>query len=146
MAGQLEAEGRGLGMDAVAAADAQGVLVLAGAALERGQQAVQVPQQQVGCLRHLYGQASIQDIRGGHAEMNEPRLRPDMFGQAGQEGDDVVLDLPFDHRDARKIPGAALAHGFGGGMGDHTERRLGIAGMGLDLVPNGPPAAAKSFG
>ena len=41
-AGELQAEGRRLGMDAVAAADADRVLVLEGAALQRGQQRVEI--------------------------------------------------------------------------------------------------------
>ena len=42
VAGELEAEAGRLGMDAVAAADGQRVLVLEGAALERGQHRVDI--------------------------------------------------------------------------------------------------------
>ncbi len=45
VAGELDAKGRGLGMDAVAAADRDGVLVLEGALLRRRQQLVGVFQQ-----------------------------------------------------------------------------------------------------
>ena len=57
VAGQLDAEGRGLGMDAVAAADGQRVLVLQRALLQRGQQPVEVAQQDVGGLGELDGEA-----------------------------------------------------------------------------------------
>ena len=45
---ELEAEGRRLGMDAVAAADGERVLVLDGALLQRGQQGVEIGEQDVG--------------------------------------------------------------------------------------------------
>ena len=35
--------------------------------------------------------------------MHETRFRPDDFGQMGEEGDDVVLDLALDLLDARDI-------------------------------------------
>ena len=48
--GELEAEGHRLGMDAVAAADGRGELVLEGAALEHREQRVEVLEQHVGRL------------------------------------------------------------------------------------------------
>jgi hypothetical protein len=55
-AGQLEAEGHRLGVDAVAAAHAGGQLVFEGALFERRQQLVEVGQEDVGGLRELYGE------------------------------------------------------------------------------------------
>ena len=49
--GELEAEGGRLGMDAVAAADGRRQLVLEGAALERGEQRVDVGDEDVGGAR-----------------------------------------------------------------------------------------------
>ncbi len=48
---ELQAEGRRLGMDAVRAADGRRHLVLEGAALQRGQQRVDVGEQEVGGAR-----------------------------------------------------------------------------------------------
>ena len=102
MSGELQAEGRGLGMDAVAASDADRVLVLEGPALERRQQSIEVIQQNVGSLLQLHRQAGVEHVGGGHALMHEARRRPDMFGDIGQEGDDVVLGLALDFVDARR--------------------------------------------
>ncbi len=51
VAGELEAEGGRLGMDAVAAADGRRELVLEGAPLQGGEQAVEILQQNVRGLR-----------------------------------------------------------------------------------------------
>ena len=100
--GELEAEGGGLGMDAVAAADAERDLVLEGAALERGEQRVEVGEQDVGGLLELHREAGVEHVGGGHALMDEARLGADMLGEIGQEGDDVVLGLALDRVDARR--------------------------------------------
>src|SRR3546814_18027641 len=64
-----------------------------------------------------------------------------MLGELGQEGDDVVPGLALDGvdaRDARRVvrQGAALAYGLGRRVRDGAERGHGVAGMGLDLVPD----------
>ena len=41
--------------------------------------------------------------------MHEARFRADMLGEAGQERDDVVLDLALDGVDAVDVESAALA-------------------------------------
>ena len=55
--GELEPEGDRLGMDAVAAADGRGQLVLEGAALQHFEQRVEVLEQEVGRLLQLHRQA-----------------------------------------------------------------------------------------
>ena len=45
--------------------------------------------------------------------MDEARLGPDMLGEVGEEGDDVVLGLALDLVDARDLELAALAHRLG---------------------------------
>ena len=54
-------------MDAVAAADGRRVPVLQCALLQRGQQAVDVADQEVGGLGELDGEAGVQNVRRGHA-------------------------------------------------------------------------------
>ncbi len=60
--GELEAEGRGFGVDAVAAADGGGELVLEGARLERREQAIDVGDEHVGGAHELHGETGIEDI------------------------------------------------------------------------------------
>ena len=62
-AGQLEAEGGRLGVDAVAAADGQRILVLEGAPLQRRQQRVEIGEQQVGGAHELDGEAGVEHVR-----------------------------------------------------------------------------------
>ena len=101
--GELEAEGGGLGVDAVRAADGRRQLVLEGAALERGEQRVDIGEQEVGGARELHGEAGVEHVRRGHALVHEARLRADDLGEMRQEGDDVVLHLALDRVDARDV-------------------------------------------
>ena len=70
-------------MDAVAAADGDGVLVLEGAALERGEQRVDVGEQDVGGAHELHVEAGVEHVGGGHALVHEARLRPDDLATDG---------------------------------------------------------------
>ena len=79
---------------------------------------VEVGEQQVGRLRQLHREAGVEHVRRGHALVDEARLRPDMLGEVGQEGDDVVLGLALDLVDALDLELAlraqtALAASFG---------------------------------
>jgi hypothetical protein len=67
--GQLEAEGSGLGLDAVAAADAGCQLVLEGAPLQGGQNPVHVVEQQVGRPPELDRQRGVQQVGGGEPQV-----------------------------------------------------------------------------
>ena len=147
VAGQLDAERRGLGMDAVAAADGKRVLVLQRALPERGEQAVDVAQQDVGGLGELDGEAGVEHVRRGHALVHEARLRADELAQPGQEGDDVVLGHALDGVDLLDVAlGIGLKRGhrllaavpdrLGGVLGNDPELGHGVAGMRLDLEPD----------
>ena len=118
---QFDAEGRRLGMDAMAAADADGVLVLEGAALEGGQQAIDIGDEQVGGAGELDVEAGVEHVRGGHALMHEAGFRPDDFGEMREEGDHIVLGDGFDLVDAGDI-------------------EYGIAALFPDLAPRLPSA------
>ena len=126
-------------MDAVRAADGRRELVLEGAALERGQQLVDVGDQKVGGAHELHVEAGVEHVGRGHALVHEARLRADDLGQMGEEGDDVVLDLALDRVDALDVEGGVLA------LGPDRRRRLlrddaelghGVGGMRLDLEPD----------
>ncbi len=107
--GELEAEGGRLGMDAVRAADGRRQLVLEGAALERGEQRVDIGDQEVGGAHELHVEAGVEHVRRGHALVHEARLGADDLGEMRQEGDDVVLGLALDLVDARDVEGGVLA-------------------------------------
>jgi hypothetical protein len=78
-------------MDAVAAADADRVLVLEGARLQRGQNTVHVGEQDVGGAHELDVEGRVEHVGGGHALVHEAAVRADELGKMRQEGDDVVL-------------------------------------------------------
>ena len=136
---ELEPEGGGLGMDAVGAADGGGELVLEGAALERGQERVDIGDQEIGGALELHVEAGVEHVRGGHALVHEARLGADDLGQMGEKGDDVVLDLALDRIDAGDVElrvAATVADRLGGRFRDHPELGHGVGGMRLDLEPD----------
>ena len=96
-------------MNAVRAADRGGELVLEGAPLERGEERVDIRDQQVGRAHQLDVEAGVEHVGRGHAGMHEARLRPDDLGEVGEKRDDVVLDLRFDRVNARDVECGVLA-------------------------------------
>ena len=71
--------------------------------------------------------------------MHEARFRADDFGQMGEEGDDVVLDLALDLVDPLDVEGGVLGLGpdaSGGFLRDDAEFRQRVGRMGLDLEPD----------
>jgi hypothetical protein len=136
VARELEPEGHGLGMDAVAAPDRRGHLVLLRARLERREQPVDRGEQQRRGLVELHREAGVEHVRRRHALVHEARGRPDMLGEVGEEGDDVVLGLALDRVDALDLPLALLPDLARGAPGDDPEGCLRVAGMGLDLEPD----------
>ena len=89
----FQAEGRRLGVNAVAAADHRRELVLARLFGDDLAQRLDVRDQHVGGLRHLHGEGGVANVAAGQAEM-EPAAggRADVFGDVGGEGDDVVIE------------------------------------------------------
>ncbi len=134
--GELQAEGRRLGMNAVAAAQTESVLVLLGPCAQRLAQSIEALRYKVARLAELHGQAGIQDVGGRHALMHEPRGRADMFGKVGQKGDHVMACLFFDFVDAFDLEGAMTPDRFGGLFRDDAKLGLRIGGMRLDLEPD----------
>ena len=138
--GQFQPEGGRLGMDAVAAANAQRVLVLEGAPFQRLEERIDVIEQQARRTVELNRETGVEHVGRRHALMDEARLVADMLGEIGQEGDDVVLGLALDFLDARDVDVverrlAALPDGPRG-LGWHdAEFSECVQGMRLDLVP-----------
>ena len=142
---QLEPEGDRLGMDAVGTADADRVLVLHGPHFKRFQDHVQVGQQFIGSLGQLHRQAGIQNVRGGHALVDEARLGADVFGNRGQERDHIVLYLGLDDIDTGDIEitlGTDDRHDV---LRDDTQLSLGLAGQRLDLQPDLKPVFCSPY-
>ena len=137
--GELYAEGRGLGMDAVGAADGRRVLVLEGAALERRQKRVDVRDQEIGGAHELHVETGVEHVRGRHALMHEARLRPHDLGQVGEEGNHVMLDVALDRLDARDVELRMLAlvpDRLGRGLRNDAELGHGVGRMRFDLEPD----------
>lgn len=126
--GQLQAERGRLGMNTMAAPDGERVLVFKRAGLECGQNVIQILEQQVGSLHELHGQAGIQHIGRGHAQMHEAAFRPDFFSQPCQEGNDIVAGFGLDLVDPGEVGlgkgghggVALLAHNLGGILGNRA--------------------------
>ena len=76
--GELEAEGGGLGMDAVAAADGERVFVLDRARFFSAASSASRSASRMSRARvELDGEAGVEHVRGGHALVDEARVRPD---------------------------------------------------------------------
>ena len=110
----LEAEGHGLGVDAVGAPDHRRVLVTEGALPDRLQEVDEVRADEVAGVAHQDGEGRVHHVRRGEAVVQPAPLGPDALGDAGDEGDDVVLDLPLDLLDAGDVEaGPRLDRGEG---------------------------------
>ena len=94
-------------MDAVAAADGDRVLVLEGAALQRGEQRVDVGEQEVGGAGELHGRQVSSTSDEVMPWWTKRASAPTMLGQMGEEGDDVVLGHALDLVDAGDVERAA---------------------------------------
>ena len=99
VAGELEAEARGLGVDPVAAADAERALVLQRAALQRGRHGIDAAGQQGAGAIELHREAGVEHVRRGKPLVDEARLRPHVVREVGEEGDHVVAGLALDRVD-----------------------------------------------
>src|SRR3712207_8338071 len=60
-------------------------LVLPGAALQGGQQRVEVGEQQVGGAAELHRQAGVEHVGGGHPLVDVAGQRPDLLGEVRSE-------------------------------------------------------------
>ncbi len=105
---QLESEGDGFGVDAVAAADRRGIFMFLGAAFDRGEQRIDIAEQDVGGARELDCEAGVENVRAGHPLMHEARpvfarMRADLIGYPGEESDNVVPGDRLDRVDRRDV-------------------------------------------
>ena len=140
---KLEAEGGGLGVDAVGATDDGGVLELDGALFQDVGEGDDAGVDDGGGFLELQGLGGVDDVGGGEAVVEPARVfgRVDVLGDGGGEGDDVVTDFGFDLVDAVDGKCALVADGVGGGLRDEAESGEGLGGGDLD----GEPAAVFVF-
>jgi hypothetical protein len=138
--GELEAESHRLGLDAVAAADGGGVLVLLGAGLERGEQRVEIGEQDVARPRQLHRKRGVEHVGGGHALVHEARFLAHGLRHPVEEGDHVMLGhcldgvnrFDVDHRIGRP----PVPQRLGGGLRHHAEVGELLGRVRLDLEPD----------
>ena len=126
-------------MDAVGTADADGLPVFQGLPLDDAAEGAEVGQDPLERLLDEEGQGRVDDVVGCQAEVDVARIGPDLLGDRGQEGDDVVLDDLLDGLDP--VDGKA---GLGldrpqGGLGDLPETGPGLADGQLDGQPLAVP-------
>ncbi len=147
--GKLEAEGGRLRMDAVRAADGGRVLIFERALLQRREQPVEIGEQNVGGARELHGEAGVENVGRGEAEMDVARLRPDNFGEMRQKRDDIVLDLALDRVDAGSVKRRLLSffpNYFSSRFRDQPKLCHGVGGVSLDLEPDAEAGCRRPDG
>jgi len=132
---QFQAEACRFGVYAVAASDGRRADMLVDLLPENLEQGVNVVQQDRRRVFHLDGQRRIQYVARRHALMDETRVGPDVFGQIGQKGQNVVARFPLDPVDAGQVPFALFPDVFRGLRRNDAETGLSVAGMRLNLEP-----------
>jgi len=138
-AGEGQPHRRRLGMNAVAAADADRILVFEGAGLQRSEDTVHVGKQDVGSAHELDVEGCVEHVRRGHALMDEAAVGSDEFGEVGEEGDDVMLGDGLDLIDAGDVElcrATLFPDGLCRFLRDHADLGERVASVGLDLEPD----------
>mgnify|MGYP001166123673 CR=1 FL=1 len=129
-------------MNAMAAPDADRILVFLRPALQRGKQAIDIGNENVGGPHQLDIEAGVEHVRRGHALVDESRFGTDVLGEVREKRDDVVpgdgLDL-VDAGDVENSFGAFLPNCFGSLIWDDANPGAGGGGMSLDFKPNAKP-------
>jgi hypothetical protein len=134
--GELQSERGRLGMHAVAPADGERVLVLEGPGFQRGEQTVEIGDEDIGRLDQLDVEAGVEHVGGGQPRMEETRLGPHMLGDRGEEGDHVVLHFALDLVDAGDVEAAALPDRVRRMLGDLAKLGHRLGGIGLNPEPD----------
>ena len=105
-AGELEPEGRRLGVDAVRAADLQRLAVLLGARGDGGEGAVEPGEDQRAGLADLQRERRVDDVGGREAVVEPAALLAELLGDGVDEGGGVVVQRRLE-----------LGHALGGSAG-----------------------------
>ena len=126
-------------VDAMAAANANSVLVFKGAFFQGDQETIHVFEKDISCADQLDVETGIQNIGTGHALVNKARfVIADVFGKVCEECNDVMFCDRFDFINTRHIKFYVL--GFPNSIRifarNHTEICHGFAGVRFDFIPN----------
>jgi len=96
-------------VDAVRAADLHRLPVLEGAPLEDREEGVEVRVDEVGGVPHLQRQAGVEDVGAGEPLVDVTGVVAHVLGNAGEQGDHVVVELRLQLRHPRHVEARALA-------------------------------------
>ena len=141
---QLESKRGGLGLDAVAAANARRELVLLRAFRDGDTGGLDIRDQQIRALHHLNGVTGVAHVAAGEAEMKPAAgLVIDFFRHRRGEADDIMVQrlfqFPLPGHQAGKIRQPRLATRLDllkiGGR-DHPLFHQGFAGQKFNLQPD----------
>ena len=99
-AGELETEGRRLGVDAVGAADRHGLAMLLGARHDGGEGAVDPGEDQCAGIANLKRESGVEDVRRRQPVVEPAPLLAEPLGDRVDEGGDVVVRPRLDLGDA----------------------------------------------
>ena len=135
--GGFEAKGYRLGVDAVGAADRQGLGVLAGQTCEDRQQGLNIGQQEVGRLAQLDGKRGVDDVRRGQAQVQVAPGLTQRLGHGRHKSDHIVLDLGLNLPHAGQVQDRPPAKFFGCGARNLAVFGQRLAGQQLHLQPLG---------
>jgi hypothetical protein len=135
-AGELEAEGDGLGVDPVGAADHGQIAVAPGLLRQGVHQPPAVLVQQPGRLGELEREGGVHHVAGGQAVVQPAAGRTGRLGHRLDEGGDVVTGARLDLRHAGRVDAGRPAQGLGVLAGDHPQFGPGFDGGQLDLEPD----------
>ena len=134
-------------MDAVRAADAEGVALLEGTAFADLAELLHIFDDEVAGLRELVAERGVAKVGGGHTVVDPTaglrfalrHLGIDVAAHVGEEGDDIVVGHGLDFVDLGLVELGVFADPGGLFLGDATlaELRLSLAGEHLDLLPDG---------
>ena len=132
---KLVPEGRGLGVNAVGSAHHHGVPMGERTTLHDFQQSFELVKQQIRGLPKLEPERCVQQIAGGHAEVDPPSARPHRLRDALDEGGDVVVGRGLELVHALDGEGRPLADGSQVVLRDAPQAGPGLARQDLDPQP-----------
>ena len=137
---ELQPEGHRLGVDAVAAADGGGVFVLLGAGLDRGEQRVEIGDQDIARPGQLHRERGVEHVGAGHALMHEAGFLAHFARHPVEEGDHVMLGHRLDRVDRGdvdgRVGGPPVPQRLGGGLRHDAEIGELLGRVRLDLEPD----------
>ena len=126
-AGELEAEGRRLGVDSVGAADREGVGLLLGPPDDDREGSVDPLEEQAAGLLHRERECGVDDVRGGQAVVEPAAVRAEVLGDGVDERREVVVGLALELGDPSRARNTRpRSNLLGGRARNRSDLRPGI--------------------